>query len=645
MEEETLVFNGINGATGGYLLDPLTPQEIAKIALGERLDDQLKQDLETRKFQMTESHYALKSGLDPQDMAQAGWGVIFPASWDAQTLGAVREALSPLLVHRQAQAGARYKEYTGGAGYRPNETKNDFLVRHGAGPGPVDPDVVPYYLLIVGDPHTIPYRFQFELDVAYLVGRIEFKTLAEYAQYASSVLAAETDPAFRLSRRATFFGVANPSDRATELSAQYLVKPLAEKMAAAQPSWDVQHIGPDMAYKSRLQQLLGGDDTPALLFTASHGMGYPNGDPRQFAYQGALLCQDWPGMESGQHEVAHDHFLAAEDINSDAKLAGLVAFHFACFGAGTPYWDDFARQAFSTRSAIAPQAFLAALPQRLLGHPRGGALAVVGHVDRAWGYSFAWGGAGAQTVTFESSLNRLMMGETVGSALDDFNLRYAEIATMLNAEIEEAEYTKPDPVKLARLWTANNDAKGYAMLGDPAVRLPLARDGDSTQERPDVIVVPASATAITPPVASEPQPEAAPAGLDSAAEQDFLIGVDTLKGVRDSLGRALNTLAARLGAFAEDISGLDVVTYVSDSVEDVQYDPATRSYTPNARPRARTHIDLDGDTQIVIPVDAGEIDAELWEIHSQMVAQAMAHRAAMLKTAAEVLTGLLPKIG
>ncbi|MES1243462.1 MAG: hypothetical protein ABUT39_17770 [Acidobacteriota bacterium] len=470
MATDLWVFNGIDGDKGDYLLPPMTPRDLSRIALGERLDPALQRELENRRRQ-DEPSYGVKAGLDPRDLAQAGWGVVFADDADP----AVREALSELLDLRRSQAGRLYQEYSGARGVRPGESKNGFLVRYGAGPGPVDPEKIPYYLLLVGDPEAIPYRFQYELDVQHAVGRIAFDDLDDYARYARSVVQSETGQV-RLPRRAVFFGVKNDDDGATQLSASELVQPLAERLAGS-PQWSVETILGEEATKQRLAGLLSDGQAPPLLFTASHGLGFANGSARQLRHQGALVCQDWPGPLSWRQTLPESFYLSGDDIPSDARLQGLITFAFACYGAGTPRWDEFSD---GPRREIAPRAFTAALPQRLLG--RNGALAWIGHVERAWGCSFVWEDAGRQIAAFESTLDQLCAGYPVGAALEFFNQRYAELAAMLSSELEDVRaFPGKNPLLLTELWTAHNDARGYALLGDPAVRLPEA----STTGKPE----------------------------------------------------------------------------------------------------------------------------------------------------------------
>jgi hypothetical protein len=495
-EQQPLIFNGINGATGNYLLPEMSAQQISQIVRGEPLDEEFLKELNWRYRQATIAHLGLEEGRDPKNLAESGWGIVF-AYEDADQVDAIKEALSPLLKLREKQAGGRntrrqfkaghadtegglYQEFDGPASVRPGESKNQWLARHGGAPGPVVPPIVPYYLLLVGSPERIPYRFQYQLGVQHAVGRIHFETLEEYARYADSVIAAETAQKKR-QRRAVFFGVHNKGDVATSQSTQQLVVPLAASIQADQPSWKVETVLKDEATKARLGELLGGNDTPDFLFTASHGMGFPKDDPRQLTHQGALLCQDWPGpiQWPRQQPIPEDYYFSGNDVVEDARLHGLISFHFACYGAGTPQLDDFAHQAFRGRVDIAPHAFVAQLPQRLLAHPRqGGALAFVGHVERAWTYSFLWDRAGQQTAVFKSTLKRLMEGHPIGSALEFFPERFAEISVMLNDQLEDIKFgARADDIELSGLWTANNDARSYVIIGDPAVRLGIDQSG------------------------------------------------------------------------------------------------------------------------------------------------------------------------
>jgi hypothetical protein len=66
-----------------------------------------------------------------------------------------------------------------------------------------------------------------------------------------------------------------------------------------------------------------------------------------------------------------------------------------------------------------------------------------------------------------------------------------------------------------------------------------------------------------------------------------------------------------------------------------------KEHPSGAELRAFTRIKIDGDTEVIIPEKASQIDRDLWQIHLSMVEQATANRNEMIKAAASAATGLL----
>jgi hypothetical protein len=419
-------------------------------------------------------------GTDPDNLAESGWGIVFARDADP----AVREALAPLIEHRRAQAAAdepaRFRVLEGAQGVQPGQSKNAFLIANGGVPSEVDPDRMPYYLLLCGSPQEIPFEFQYQLDVQHAVGRLHFDHPEHYARYAQAVIDAERGTVTR-PRRMVLLGPRNRDDDATTLSADELLGGLQAAAAKRYPrDWTVDTVMGEAATKARLADHCGGADTPAVLFTASHGVGFPSGHALQARHQGALLMQDWPGPVDHRGAIPDAMYFSADDLGANADVRGLIAFAFACYGAGTPQRDQFARADAAELRELAPRPMLAPLAQALTAHPRGAALAFVGHVERAWGYSFYWPEAGAAIGAFRDALGRLARGQRIGHALDPLNTRHAALSTMVTDLLEKIRdgYRADDAeVELARLWTANNDARNTIIVGDPAVRACVMHKG------------------------------------------------------------------------------------------------------------------------------------------------------------------------
>ncbi len=104
----------------------------------------------------------------------------------------------------------------------------DWYDRHGISAGNVDPEIVPYYLLLVGPPDLIPFEFQYLVGIEYAVGRVAFATPDEYQRYARSIVDYEESQAVPNSREIVYWGTRHPADPATQLSASQLITPLAE---------------------------------------------------------------------------------------------------------------------------------------------------------------------------------------------------------------------------------------------------------------------------------------------------------------------------------------------------------------------------------------------------------------------------------
>lgn len=420
---------------------------------------------------------------DPNELPSQRWGLVAPKGARGDKLLALVEPLRRL--RQEAQGGAPVLIYrvpsemtaTYAAGWKKEVFRHEKTTEKNR----------PRYLLILGDLHEVPLELQQALSTDAFVGRLAFATDAGYEAYVAKVRRWEGEAARQTKARMLFYSSRDGSS-ATENGHAQLVTPSVAACRERQqvndfPEADIVALGGEGAVPVDRFLAQAAEPGPGVLFTLSHGRGPPPGGwtrpEDRLEHQGELMLPD-------------KRFLPASELASRPFVPGGVWFSFACFSAGTPsrssyaHWlrqlpstDPNARRGLEALPKEGERPFIATLPQAALANPDG-PLAVVGHVDLAWSCSFNDRGR-ATPSRFIELLKALAGGSRAGVALSTLlqflNETSSELATLYNVEQMERSYGRPSSVDAAArawLWMQRQDLANYILLGDPAVRLPLA---------------------------------------------------------------------------------------------------------------------------------------------------------------------------
>jgi len=398
---------------------------------------------------------------------EAKWALLLPPR--SRETEAIADALAPLVEHRHGQIIYTPTPFPS---FPPRVWINNYYNR-------IDEDERPYYVLLAGFPNDIPFRLQYLLDLNAAVGRVCFKNLEDYNIYARKVVDFETREDASVDQRAVIFATEHErkmDNGATYYSRHYMTDKLVEMIDGKGIS--VSYLAGTQATLANLKKALTDHvRSPALVYTATHGLGVKGKDERtREELQGALVCQDYDGQRG---------VFSADCVPESPFLHGSVMFTFACYGAGTPKESDFYHWRIDPKLlACRPKKdFVSALPLRLLAHSQG-PLAFFGHIDPSWVYSFA----DPRSIDddkemryrlgpFRRAVDYVLQGYTVGFAVT----RFSELYTTTNTDLlwtYEDEYRR-DPTRrqnpkwtreLADTWMTRNDMQNYIIIGDPAVK-------------------------------------------------------------------------------------------------------------------------------------------------------------------------------
>ena len=481
------------------------------------------------------------------------WAVMVPDTDEGTRL---RALVQPLVERRAEQQGAPVLTVRAPPGMSAPAAMRWKLDRFPALYG-YDELRCPRYLLMLGDLDGLSLATQQVFSIDHFPGRVACSQDAGYQAYADKVVRHDSSPSTHERARSLFYTV-HDGTNATRQGYEKLMQPCYQhcqtvwqtdqaRFPASQVCAAGAHQGPDPSEFLALARA----DEPTLMFSLSHGLGPSPGQawgPQQARErQGAMVFGSrGPLMPS---EVAQAPF-----------LPGGLWFYFACFGAGTPghssyqHWlESLVRvgavggaQLRACLRGLAHQGgFISGIAKAALANPSG-PLGIVGHIDLAWSYSYEElridGGLRVRSIKRHSNYYQLLQrllsryehapGDRrmtrLGVSILELQKTIANVGAALNehyglGDRRSARTSRmTETIALCHLWMQYQDLRGYLILGDPAVHLPLSPTTGPSIEGIQARFMAGLAGGSAPPASDPGGPDAPIDGLERALLEQLL---------------------------------------------------------------------------------------------------------------------------
>lgn len=423
-----------------------------------------------KRFLVAEEPDDLRNWRDER----VGWGLVLPENEMISTeLRATAvdapEPIRALVEARSPAAVFRYRadlHNTKLRRYYPDGTARDIALT--GGERGMGPKALPWYFMIFGSPHEIPWNLQFNMHQSCFVGRLD---LADEAleNYVDALINGWQNAACRPDHP-VLWSVNHGHPDITWLMQGAIAKKVAEALTAdSDIGGKLRFLTDQDATVASLQQRLN-DRSPALVVTTSHGMTGP-------LENGPVMQQQLGYLVDAQHNL-----LKPDDLLAHWLPDGAIWYAHGCCSAGgdetTNYVDVVESNSTIARilEAVASLgAMVSPLPKALLGAKKP-LRAFIGQVEPTFDWTLrAETGQVLTNALVKAIYNRMHRTnpEPVGMAFHAVHQQAGELFTQLDGlRRQVTRGISEAAVSAVRIQLTALDWQSMVILGDPTVAMP-----------------------------------------------------------------------------------------------------------------------------------------------------------------------------